>query len=311
MNRKKFTLSVLATFVFVIACATAAQAQAQRTFVAGPGIGLDTNNTVGQGYCSFTNPCRNFSVAFAVTNTGGEIIAISPGVGYGGLSINRSITVTGLPGSVAFVAVGASTTGFSVAPGVTDLVVLRNLYFNGSNSASSTGLSVSSGNLVLENCNFSQLATGFRGTGGNIVARNSSFLSNSTRGVHLSGTAKMDLEDCNISFNAKGVTVDGSGGCPNPGTFVASTTAARLNRGIVSNNTTFAFEMLNPGPTPCSPTGHGQNIFLRINSSGTDFSTNVPGYSNSSTNFLFVTGVASAAQVLIGTYNNNNQGRQP
>src|SRR5712671_3103248 len=139
MKKTKFALSFLAAFLFVITCATAGQSQAQRTFVAGPGIGLDTNNTVGQGYCSFTNPCRNFSVAYGVTNTGGEIIALTPGVGYGGLTITHAITVTGLPGQVAFVAVGASSTGFTVSAGTSELVVVRNITFNGSGAGSNTG----------------------------------------------------------------------------------------------------------------------------------------------------------------------------
>jgi hypothetical protein len=222
MNKKKFTLSVLATFVFVIACATAAQAQAQRTFVAGPGIGLDTNNTVGQGYCSFSNPCRNFSVAFGVTNTGGEIIALSPGVGYGGMSINRSITVSGLPGQVAFVAIGAGTTGFVVAPGATDLVVVQNISFNGSGAANSTGLSHTSGKLVVKHCVFSQLTTGLS------VAN-----------------AKMDLIGSDFFSNGTAVSASGTGTDSAPANI--STTQVRIAFGNIIGNTV-GLKMLNPGP---------------------------------------------------------------
>src|SRR5258706_13061175 len=140
----RFTLSVLSAFLFVITCATAGQASAQRTFVAGPGIGADGNTASD---CSFSTPCRNFSAAYTVTNTGGEIIALTPGVGYGPLTITHAITVTGLPGQVAFVAVAASTIGFTVSAGTTDLVVVQNITFNGSGAGSTTGLRHNTGRL--------------------------------------------------------------------------------------------------------------------------------------------------------------------
>ena len=244
MNKKRFTLGVLATFVFVIACATAAQAQTQRSFVAGPGVGLDTNNTAGQGFCSFTNPCRNFSVAYAVTNVGGEIIALSPGAGYGGLAVTHAITVTGLPGQVAFVAVTAGISGFTVAAGASEQVVIRNITFNGSGSAGSIGLSHTSGKLILENCTFTQLTTGVLVTG-----------------------AKADLIHCNLNKNTTAVKADGPG-CDN-NTSICGSTQVRVAFGNVNNNTT-AFHQANPGfgacpggftcpPTPLPP---NVNIFV-------------------------------------------------
>src|SRR5882672_6474394 len=157
MNKMRFTLSFLTAFLFIITCATAGQASAQRTFVAGPGIGADGNTASD---CSFSSPCRNFSAAFTVTNTGGEIIALTPGVGYGALTINHAITVTGLPGQVAFVAVAAGTTGITVSAVASDLVVVQNITFNGQNAGSNTGLSHTSGKLVVKNCSFAQLAIG-------------------------------------------------------------------------------------------------------------------------------------------------------
>jgi hypothetical protein len=259
---KKFTLSVFATFVFAIACATAAQAQAQRTFVAGPGIGLDTNNTVGQGFCSFTNPCRNFSVAFAVTNTGGEIIAVSPGVGYGGLSINKAITVTGLPGQVAFVAIGASTTGFSVAAGATEQVLIKNITFNGSGAAGSTGLSHTSGKLILENCTFTQLTTGVLVTG-----------------------AKADLIDCKLSKNTTALRTNGTGCDPNVSdcTGGGGTTQVRIAYGHVNNNGTAfqqdnpGFGICTPGPFTCPPTPFPTRIAIFVFGTGGQAATNVTG----------------------------------
>ena len=256
MNKTKFTLSVLATFVFVVACATAAQAQTQRSFVAGPGIGLDTNNTAGQGFCSFTNPCRNFSVAYAVTNTGGEIIALSPGVGYGGLAITHAITVTGLPGQVAFVAVTAGISGFTVAAGASEQVVIRNITFNGSGSAGSIGLTYSSGKLILEGCNFTQLATGVRGTGGNAIVNNSSFTANSSKGLHISGNTTAMLINSVVANNATGLTADGN----------CTFTNIRVDSGSIIYNT-LGVEMLNanvaPGGCPAAQGSLPGNIFVR------------------------------------------------
>src|SRR6267142_6063338 len=154
MDKTKRTLNVLAAFLFIMTCATAGFASAQRTFVAGPGIGNDANTSSD---CSFTAPCRNFSAAYTVTNTGGEIIAISPGVGYGGLTITHAITVTGLPGQVAFVAVTANAFGITVSAGATEQVTVRNITFNGSGAVNSTGFLVTSGKAILESCNFTQL----------------------------------------------------------------------------------------------------------------------------------------------------------
>src|SRR5204863_8789737 len=114
MDKTKRTLNVLAAFLFIMTCASAGFASAQRTFVAGPGIGNDANTSSD---CSFSAPCRNFSAAYTVTNTGGEIIALSAGAGYGALTITHAITVTGLPGQVAFVAVTAGSNGSKVGAG--------------------------------------------------------------------------------------------------------------------------------------------------------------------------------------------------
>jgi hypothetical protein len=220
MNKTKLTMSFLAAFLFVITCATAGQASAQRTFVAGPGIGNDSNTASD---CSFSAPCRNFSVAYTVTNTGGEIIALSPGVGYGALTITHAITVTGLPGQVAFVAVSAGTTGFTVNAGATDQVVIRNITFNGSNAATSTGLSHTSGKLVVEGCTFTQLATGITIVNTTMALRNSTLTGN-TIGASVSGTgttspsvaatALLTIDGGSITYNGTGIHMINPGNNP-------------------------------------------------------------------------------------------------
>ncbi|MDX6305171.1 MAG: hypothetical protein QOI77_2140 [Blastocatellia bacterium] len=247
MNKTKSTLSFLAAFLFVITCATAGQASAQRTFVAGPGIGNDSNTASD---CSFSAPCRNFSAAYTVTNTGGEIIALTPGVGYGALTITHAITVTGLPGQVAFVAVAASTSGFTVSAGTTDLVVVQNISFNGSGAGSTTGLTHNSGRLVVRNCVFQQLTIG------------------------VDNFAKMDLEDCEVHGNGTGLQSTGQGTLPDATVAVAQ---LRVNRGNVTFNTVGVKQInagLNGNNNPLF------NIFVFAQSSG---SLNLAGNTTNST----------------------------
>jgi len=307
MRKSRLMLTALGAFVLTIAFATAAHAVSFRTHVSLAGNDANTASN-----CSRSSPCRNFAAAYGVTSPGGEIIALDS-AGFGGLTITTAVTILAIPGQVALTQVLPATSGITVNAGAGDVVILKNLHFGGSLGANSIGVTHNTGKLQIEDCHFGHMATGLRVTGGTVLASRSSFTGNTSRGVHVSGTGKVDLEECIISNNGKGVTVDGAGGCQSQATVnpaFAPTTVARLNRGVVSNNTTLAFEMLNPGASPCG-LSHGQNIYLRIAANGSDFTTNVPGYFNQSTNFLFVTGIASGNQILIGTYVNNNQSLQP
>ena len=250
MNKTKYTMTVLAALLFIAVCAGAGQASAQRTFVAGPGIGADTNTASD---CSFSAPCRNFSAAYTVTNTGGEIIALSPGVGYGGLQIFHAITVTGLPGQVAFVAVVATTIGITVSVGVSEQVTIRNITFNGSGASNTTGFLVTSGKAVLEGCNFTQLTRGAQATGGNFIAKDCSFTSN-TEGVHVGANGNANVLDSLIANNGTGVFADGN----------CTTVFVRLSGGSVINNT-LGFSM-NNAVCAAQSGSLSQNIFIRNDS---------------------------------------------
>ena len=103
-------------------CATAAPANAQatRTWVAG--TGSDANS------CSRSAPCATFAGAFAKTAAGGEINCVDAG-GFGAVSISKAITIDcgGAGGSI----LANGVTGVSVAAGVNDKIVLRNLNIQG------------------------------------------------------------------------------------------------------------------------------------------------------------------------------------
>jgi hypothetical protein len=121
MNKFRLMISAVAVALFALTFASAANAQATRTWVSG--VGDDANP------CSRTAPCKTFAGAISKTAPGGEIDALDPG-GYGALTITKSITIDGGGGQVASVLV-AGTNGIVVAAQSSDVVILRNLRFDG------------------------------------------------------------------------------------------------------------------------------------------------------------------------------------
>ena len=77
--------AVLRATLLVATAALAFSANAaQRTFVATSGSDANTASN-----CSNTAPCRGFSAALTVTDSGGEIIVLSSG-GYGAVTIDKA-----------------------------------------------------------------------------------------------------------------------------------------------------------------------------------------------------------------------------
>lgn len=190
MRKIAIALALLGTTLVSALYTAPAHAQATRTWVSG--VGDDANP------CSRTAPCKTFSGAIAKTAAGGEIDNLDAG-GFGAVTITKSITIDGGGGSVASVLV-AGTNGINVAAGSTDVVVIKNIRFqgllgNGSapGNAGVTGLSVSSAaQVVCDTCAF----IGFNTAGisvspsGSVVAvqvRNSTFLDNPI-GITASGS---------------------------------------------------------------------------------------------------------------------------
>src|SRR5215469_9955555 len=140
-------INMLACLAIVLLGSTLVGAQATRTWVSG--VGDDANP------CSRTAPCKTFAGAISKTAPGGEIDALDPG-GFGALTITKSITLDGGGGQVASVLV-AGTNGIVVAAGATDVVIIRNLRFDGllgggNANAGLSGIRFISGKvLILEN----------------------------------------------------------------------------------------------------------------------------------------------------------------
>jgi hypothetical protein len=175
--------------LFVVGLAMApAHAQATRTWVSG--VGNDANP------CSRTAPCKTFAGAISKTAAGGEIDVLDPG-GFGALTITKSITLDGGGGQVASILV-SGTNAINVSAGASDVVILRNLRFNGLLNSVGPGLIGVAVNtaarVVIEKCDifgFSTLA----------VSVNPS-----------SGTLNLKIQETNINDNAGGVLIKPSGG---------------------------------------------------------------------------------------------------
>jgi hypothetical protein len=153
MRKIALTLAILGTTLVSALYTAPAHAQATRTWVSG--TGNDANP------CSRTSPCETFAGAIAKTVAGGEIDALDPG-GFGTLTITKSITIDGGGGTVASV-LANSGTGITVAAGANDVVIIKNVRFQGllgGNTScpfgcGNTGLSYTSGGqVVCDNCAF-------------------------------------------------------------------------------------------------------------------------------------------------------------
>jgi hypothetical protein len=207
MNKTKSMLTVLAAAAFMMCSAFIVQGQNARTWVSG--LGNDAN---APG-CQQATPCRMFQTAITNTNPGGQVVALDS-AGYGPFTINKSITVEGSPGVQAFIFVAPSTTAITVSGGAaTDVVILRNIFVDGSGSPSTTGLShTSAAKLVVQNCTFRSLTTGVNVT-----------------------NAKMDLINCDLFGNGTAVSASGTGTDGQPSN--PSTTQVRIAFGSVIGNT--------------------------------------------------------------------------
>ena len=246
MMKTKWTKLATAAAMLMFSTA-AAQATTLRAFVSSTG-----NDANAATNCAQTAPCRTFAAAFPTVTPGGELIALDS-AGYGPLTnIDKAITIAAVPGATAFVIVATGTSGFTINGGAGDSIVLRNISFNGTSAANTTGITHNTGKLVIENCEITQTTiAGLRGFAGTIIAQHTSFSGNLGRGVHVSGTAKADMVDVLIANNGTGLTANGS----------CQSTFVRIDSGSVLNNT-LGFEMLNG---VCAPNQGSlpPNIFLR------------------------------------------------
>jgi len=143
MNR--FSVAIKTLFLVTIIFGTSAlvNAQATRTWVSG--VGADDNP------CSRTAPCKTFAGAQLKTAVNGEINCLDPG-GYGGLTINKSITIDCEDTQGSILATGITGITINVGSGdVKKAVRIRGVSINGAGTGL-TGIRVigSLSSLVLQ-----------------------------------------------------------------------------------------------------------------------------------------------------------------
>jgi hypothetical protein len=219
MKKMKWTVTTLAASLLIMTFAAASQATVLRAFVSS--TGNDAN--IGTN-CVQATPCKTFNVAIGAVTPGGELIALDTS-GYGPIAnINKAITIATVPGATAFVVAATGTSGFTINGASTDQIILRNINFNGSNAASTTGITHNSGNVSIDNCTFQQLANAIT-----IV------------------NAKMDLRNSALTNNTTAVRVSGVGTDTQGGS--AATALLTISGGSIAFNGT-AFVAINPGTNP-------------------------------------------------------------
>jgi hypothetical protein len=257
MKQMTSTGTALCVAAVTLALGSAAHAGAARTFVSGA-IGNDSN--VGSN-CARTTPCRTLAQALTVTTSGGEIDAVDP-AGYGPISITVPLTLVGVPG--ASITVPSGGVGINIsAPGST--VIVEDFEITGNGAANTTGISVNTGNLVLENSNVKLLTTGVVGATHEDIS-NTNFIGNTTA----------------MQSTATGVNV--ANGVI---TTLGATNIFRINGGNLTGNAT-VFNETNPGQntesapncfSPPCPVITNATFFV-FGAATPGFSTNITGYTN-------------------------------
>lgn len=274
-----------------------AHAQATRTWVSG--TGNDANP------CSRTSPCKTFAGAIAKTTVGGEIDALDPG-GFGTLTITNSITIDGGGGQVAST-LANSGNGITVAAGANDVVLIKNVRFQGllgntscPSGCGSIGLSYTSGGQVIcDNCDF----IGFASQGVN---------------VQLSATGLLQVRNSTFINNQSALFAAGSGGAQAVVQVIGSTVVGRLASGspaevgITAGSGSFVtvgtsnFQDLVYGAMVES--GGNLSVDSSLFSGVTDGILTVPGTTASASNNSFYSGAAFAGSGTVNTAKNNKIG---
>jgi hypothetical protein len=183
------------------------------------GVGDDANP------CARTAPCKTFTGAIADTAAGGEIQTLDSGnfaFGTGTVVIPNAITISDASGSGASVLV-SGTNGITIAAGATDVVNLRGLTIDGSNTGTGSGIQINSaGRVNIEDC----VIQGFgptAGTAGIIVTPNS-------------GTVEVHIRNTIVRNNASGILILPTGGATVITSIEGSTLANNSGGGLKADS---------------------------------------------------------------------------
>ena len=176
-----------------------------RSFVSATPAANDANA------CTLAAPCRTLARALQVTTPGGEIQILDSG-GYGGLTIDRPVTIAAADGVYAGVSVGSGD-GIIANPGGTGSVTLRGLTIN-STGAGVRGVVLQSGTaLYIENCAISNFTEGIEAlpaSTSSLYVRDSRLLANLTginAGPTASGTILLEVNNSAFDRNSTAINV--------------------------------------------------------------------------------------------------------
>jgi hypothetical protein len=183
MSRRIFFVTS-AVAVAALTLPALANAQATRTWVSG--VGDDINP------CSRVAPCKTFAGAISKTQSGGIINVLDPG-GFGALTINKPITITGPPGYGHILSSSVQGVIINITTSNPGPVIIRNIDISGAGTVLGTnGINMIAGRtLRLQNVNIeSYSGVGLLiGAAGAKVYSNNLLITQVARGIVSNGTS--------------------------------------------------------------------------------------------------------------------------
>jgi hypothetical protein len=224
----------LATLAAIVSLSSPAQAQISNQVYASP---AGTGNT-----CSASAPC-SLTQAMASAPSGGEVSCIGGGFRQSTVSLSTSLTID-CPGAVF---TGSLGTALAISGTSSQVVILRNLTFDGGPQLTAPFISVTGGaTLIIENCKFQNIANHNaiaiqylpNQPGSQLIIRDSVFANN---GIGLGtggglqvvpasgGTASVVLERVSFNLNVTSMVLSG----PVNATMINSTVSASVSNGIL------------------------------------------------------------------------------
>src|SRR5688572_2359938 len=183
-------------------------AQATRTWVSG--VGDDVNP------CSRTAPCKTFAGAISKTAAHGEISVLDPG-GYGGVTITKGITISGVGTHASILTTGGTTAIIINIPNPQpgDIVTLHNLEINcaagNTNGGGNIGVRLLSGSaLVMEDVRIWGCVTGVQTEMGKTTINRGEFTNNTGVAIRSRGASTLTVENSEINANNVAVQAEGT-----------------------------------------------------------------------------------------------------
>jgi hypothetical protein len=240
--QNSFARTTFAVAACLIMGASVASAQATRTWVSG--VGDDANP------CSRTAPCKTFAGAISKTATGGEISVLDPG-GYGGVTITKAITISGIGENASILAV--NTHGVIINTPAGAFVTLKNIIINGAGQGLVGIRLLSASNLVVDNVHVLGMDTGLEANQGLTVVNNSNFTNNSLTGVQAKG-GHVSIEHGVIVGNGTGVLATSGIIRLNDVGIYNNATSIGCGGGTIASASNNRLAGNAGGPAPCAPT---------------------------------------------------------